>query len=271
MKSCVVFLVFLFGSRALLGITLFPAKTNGNPSFQIGVGFNDPATSQAEHTCQATLINHVKKSIGWGCSIVTAAHCVLDESRKNLATTFFTADFGVIKNPSIKVKGRDLVGGNDIAVVHFSSSACSEKAKELLVEVGNLPAGPTDRMGVPILAFVASATFSTVFSMVLPSNYTPTSGVIEGPLGSGDINGVRQTFATYTGDSGGGVFLRKNAASDYSLIGVISEGVHYIGPRLKRGAEIEHSMGSDKTVFVSDVGWVRDQIGDRDLASQTLR
>lgn len=238
--------------------SLAPAGKGGNPSFQIGVGFDKPgAPATIEWSCQATLVAHRKEGKQWVCSMVTAAHCVQADSGKHTGQTFFTADFGKLRQPQVVVKPGIAIGAEDIAVVHFE---CAESARNLLVPIADPPSKPTDAMGLPVMTYAASAAFSTLFSATLPSNYSPEKGTIDMQLGAGEINGVRQTYATYSGDSGGGLFIREKKSGELMLIGVTSAGIHMLDKPLAGDEGIPHEKGSDMTVFASDVSWIRAQL-----------
>lgn len=253
-----ILVVFTF-SLALTAEPLNPAKAGGNPSFEIGISFSDsPLESQIERRCQGTLISRKQSGINWSCTLLTAAHCLADGVNTSKATFLHTADFGVLSHPVMVSKTpqlREMV--NDTSVVHFSKG-CAGVSQSLVIPLGEVPASPVDRFGIPRQVFMASRMFKTLFPVSLRSDYFQVPPLMRLTFGTGDVNGVSQVQAIYGGDSGGGLF-QKNTSGEYELIAIASVG-EYLITAATRNRQPSSNEGSPLAVFISDLDWVRTQL-----------
>ena len=227
------------------------AGTGGNPSFEIAVGYGLQTESKySTSACQATLV-HVDPNEG-KCTMVTAAHCVADEGEQR-PTFIRTADFGVITNFYIHFKGDpNEKTENDLATVHFTDGCGPDRVTQV-IPLSNTPAEGVDKLGLPIPSFSASRAFRTLFAGFLPGNYRQDQKVVRITLSGGDVAGKDQTFATYSGDSGGGLFLKNPSTDELELLGVLSMGVYFAE---KKNGIIPDNQGSVESVYVFDTPWI---------------
>lgn len=234
--------------------SLVKAGVGGNPSFMVGVGFGaNHRVAPIDKTCQGTLVARR----GSRCTFVTAAHCLYGNSASPVPRFIHTPDFGVLTEFQVALRG-DFVRreADDLAAVHFEQG-CDARADKIVVPVGTLPPGPVNQEGLPIEAFAASAAYRRVFAGFLPAEYLPSRRLLSISLGSRlVVDGERQSEATYSGDSGGGLFLRDPRTSALSIVGVLSLGV-YTG--LNALAPPSQDQGASESVFVVDPDWIRRQ------------
>lgn len=231
--------------------SLIKSGVGGNPSFMIGLGYGtNPRVAPIEKICQGTLVGRQ----GGRCSFITAAHCLYGSPYQPVPRFIHTGDFGVLTDFEVVRRGdftrRD---ADDLAVVHFTRN-CTASADRLVVPVGALPPSPVSPDGVPIEVFAASAAYRQIFAGFLPAKYFPTRNVLSLTLGSNlVVDGERRSEATYSGDSGGGLFLRNERTRALEIVGVLSMGL------FTAQTGFSADTGARESIFVVDPDWIKRQ------------